>query len=144
MKGFTYLLLFFGASSMMCQNVIAQADSSNYVLSADQKLIIHRNVIEPLRVSNNITRLSSTSGESGKHKTRGFSTKDTRKLLKEREALEYADKASPSFSSYIPTNQLQKDLAFKTPTYYPSYYLNYQLRIKKISPKLLKAIKGGN
>ncbi len=144
MKGFTYLLLFFGALLGMCQTVIAQADTSNYVLSADQKLIIHRNVIEPLRVSNNATRLSSASGERGKRKTDRFSTKDNRGLLREREALEYADKTGPSFSSYIPTNQLQKDLALKTPTYYPSYYLNYQLRIKKISPKLLRAIKGGN
>ena len=45
---------------------------------------------------------------------------------------------------YIPTKKLQKDFGFKAPTYYPSYYLNYQVRIKTFPPKLLKIVKGSN
>ena len=144
MKGFTYLLLFFTALLTVGQPAMAQTDTRDNVLSKDQKLIIQRNVIDPLRVSGHITRLSLPSHKKGKHKTHGLSAKDIRRLLKESKELEYIDKTSPSFSAYIPTNRLQKDLAFKTPTYYPSYYLNYQLKIKNISPKLLKVIKGGN
>ena len=45
---------------------------------------------------------------------------------------------------YITTKKLQKDFGFKTPTYYPSYNLNYKLRIKTSPPGIFKAVKAGN